>query len=699
MRKPRLCGRSSGCDLLDYERRATQKHEEVEKLSPNVGRQHRMTTQEHGIEQIRRLARHAERRIRLERMLRVGAKALCAALVLAIVDVTGRKLGLVAERPTRAMLAFDAAGVVAATAAGWAWRVPTCAGAGALDRFHVLHDRLVSALAFSQASPRTPFMDAAIDDAVVAASVAEPRRAVPIRWPRPLGAAVALAATLAGVLLFEVRAHVPAAHARTIDPIEMAPDDLDDVKDFLKHIQQKDSNDDTKALVDEFNRLVDDIASRRLDRTEAFRRMEALQEKLLDGAAADRKALERQIESMGEELKKAELTRPAGEAMTDARLDKARDALEALSKKVRAAAQGGAVDKAQLDQMREAIKKAAEQADKHSQEVEQRRQELAEDILKRKERMADGGGSDEERSLLEKKQRELERLDRDAGEQKSAGRQLDRLDRELEQAAEDLMKDLGASADDLDKGAEDLNQMEQEQTTQEEKEQLRQKLQEMRELLRQQGQGGKGQIVRLKRFGQSARGQGGQQGGDGEGQQGQGQPGQGQQGQGQPGQGGEGQGQGGGGQGQQGQGGAQGGQQGGQGGETWVVGPGGEKLLMLSRGQGGGGSGQGNGGEGEGKGAPGHWGTGHDPKIQGQATNPTMGTQDTQVQGSDSGQGGSRSQVILGASERGFASKGYKKVYTEYHQVAEESAAKDEIPGGYRFYVKRYFQLIRPRDE
>ena len=648
-----------------------------------------MTSQEHGIEQIRRLAGHAERRIRLDRMLRVGAKALCAALVVAIVDVAARKLGLVAERPARAVLVLDGVGVAVAAAAGWAWRVPVAAGAGALDRFHVLHDRLVSALAFAEASARTPFMDAAIDDAVVAAAVAEPRRAVPIRWPRSFGAAVGLAATLAGVLLFEVRAHVPAAHAKTIDPIEMAPDDLDDVKDFLKQIQPKDSNDDTKAAIDEFNRLVDDIASRRLDRTEAFRRMEALEEKLFDGTAADRKALEQQLESMGEELKKAELTRPAGEALTDARLDKARDALEALSKKVRAPAQGGSVDKAQLDQMREAIKKAAEQADKRSRDLEQRRQELAEDILKRKERMADGGGNDEERSLLEKKQRELDRLDREAGEQKSAGRQLDRLDRELEQAAEDLMKDLGASADDLDKGAEDLNQMDQEQATQEEKEQLRQKLQEMRELLRQQGQGGKGQIVRLKRFGQMARGQGGQggqQGGDGEGQgQQQGQGGQ---------QGGEG-------QGQQGQGaggqGGQGGSQAGQGGETWVVGPGGEKILMLSRGQGG--SGQGNGGEGEGKGTPGHWGTGHDPKIQGQATNPTMGTQDTQVQGADSGQGASRSQVILGASERGFASKGYKKVYTEYHQVAEESAAKDEIPGGYRFYVKRYFQLIRPRDE
>jgi hypothetical protein len=127
---------------------------------------------------------------------------------------------------------------------------------------------------------------------------------------------------------------------------------------------------------------------------------------------------------------------------------------------------------------------------------------------------------------------------------------------------------------------------------------------------------------------------------------------------------------------------------------------------MLSKGQGS--SGQGNAGEGQGQGGdPGgegggkggrEWGVGHDPNLQGKATNPKMGTEDTQVQGA-AAQGASRSQVILGAAERGFASRGYKKVYTEYHQVAEESLAKDEIPGGYLFYVKRYFQLIRPREE
>jgi hypothetical protein len=646
-----------------------------------------MTSQEHGIEQIRRLSRHAERRIRLDRALRVGAKALCAALVVAVADVASRKVGLVPERAAFVVLGLAGLGVLVAGGVAWAWRLPERAGARRLDRFHALHDSFANALAFAEAKVRTPFMEAAIEDAVTVAPTARPRLAVPVAWPRDAAAAAGLAAILAGVMLFEVRRHAPVAHAKTIDPVEMAPDDLEDVKDFLRQAQQRDTSDETKAAIDEFNRLVDDIASKRLDRTEAFRRMEELQEKLLDGAAADHKALEQALESMGEELKKADLTRPAGQAISNAKLDKARDALRELSEKMRAAAKGAPIDKAQLDSMREAIKKAAEQAEKRAQELAQRRQELADDILKRKEKMGDGG-SDEERSLLEKKQRELERLDRQSEEQKSAGRQLDRLDRELQQAAEDLMKDLGASADDLDQGAQDLNRMDEQQASQEEKEQLRQKLQELRELMRQQGQGGKAQVVRLKRFGQMARGQAGQggQSGDGQGQQseGQGQDGRGGQ------QGGNGQ------QDQDSQGQGQGnGSQGGQGGETWIVGPNGEKVLMLSRGQGSSGEG---GGEGHSDSA-GRWGTGHDRQLQGQATNPKMGTEDTQVQGADSAQGGSRSQVIMGASERGFASKGYKKVYTEYHQVAEESAAKDEIPGGYRFYVKRYFQLIRPRDE
>ena len=62
------------------------------------------------------------------------------------------------------------------------------------------------------------------------------------------------------------------------------------------------------------------------------------------------------------------------------------------------------------------------------------------------------------------------------------------------------------------------------------------------------------------------------------------------------------------------------------------------------------------------------------------------------------GEGPSRSQVIMGSAQRGFASRGYRDVYTDYSGHAEEVLERDEVPPGYRFYVRRYFQLIRPRD-
>jgi hypothetical protein len=66
--------------------------------------------------------------------------------------------------------------------------------------------------------------------------------------------------------------------------------------------------------------------------------------------------------------------------------------------------------------------------------------------------------------------------------------------------------------------------------------------------------------------------------------------------------------------------------------------------------------------------------------------------------GIDSGEGPSASSVVHGAAEKGFLGSGYKRVYTDYKTVAEEALAHDQIPAGYDAYVRRYFQLIRPRD-
>jgi len=66
--------------------------------------------------------------------------------------------------------------------------------------------------------------------------------------------------------------------------------------------------------------------------------------------------------------------------------------------------------------------------------------------------------------------------------------------------------------------------------------------------------------------------------------------------------------------------------------------------------------------------------------------------------GQDTGQGSSNSRSILVAAEKGFRGSGYKQVFAKYRTVAEDNINKEEVPDGYRFYVKRYFQLIRPRD-
>ncbi len=45
------------------------------------------------------------------------------------------------------------------------------------------------------------------------------------------------------------------------------------------------------------------------------------------------------------------------------------------------------------------------------------------------------------------------------------------------------------------------------------------------------------------------------------------------------------------------------------------------------------------------------------------------------------------------------AEDSYKEVYTKYHKLSEDALSQEQIPLGYRFYVKRYFESIKPNDE
>lgn len=184
-------------------------------------------------------------------------------------------------------------------------------------------------------------------------------------------------------------------------------------------------------------------------------------------------------------------------------------------------------------------------------------------------------------------------------------------------------------------------------------------------------------MARLTRFAKRAKGQQQQDQGN-QGKSCQGQSGQDQQGN---------QGQ----QGQQGQGDQ------GKGHEVWEIGPDGKPILILKSAQLSNSQSDGSSGSSSSP-SSGQWGVGHDPNISGASTKPKMSVQDVTAQGIDTGQGPSRAEVIQGAAERGFVGKNYERVFDEYHTVAEQAIDKEQVPAGYRFYVQRYFQLIRPRE-
>jgi hypothetical protein len=622
--------------------------------------------------------------MRVARALAVLPTLLTLALVVVVGTLVARKTvpAHFSEIRAKQVLAGAAAFVVLALAAVVARRLAPRAGTIALDRHHGLSDRLTNALTFAAlpVEKRTALMDIAIDDACEHADRLSPAKAAPLPVPGDMAISVLVALGVGLVWMLEVRTPIPPApKAPTIDALSMPPDDIELFRDAAKQLTHENQGEDMKAAVERFNQLIEDLANKRLDRAEAFRRMEAIQRELLSNAEADKKALEEALKQMSEELKKSELTKPLGESLEKKDLEKAKKDLKALSDALRDKKKKP--DKQALERLKNALARAASKKKEALAALNEKRAEIREQLLMKKKQQENGAPpSKEEERLLKKKERELERLDREAQQRERVQRQLDRLDRDLAKAAEDLMRDLGMSAQDLEQAAEDINRMQEEQLTDKEKEELRQRLEELRELLRQQGKGGKQRMSRLLKFGKRARG------GAGKG----GKPGQ-------PGEQGEEDGDDGKGEGKDGKG------KDGEG-KQWVLGPGGKRIPIPggggSRSGGGDPGGSGNSGSGQEGGQQGGQGIGssHDPNVAGKRTDMKSGTTDVQAAGLDSQQGPSNSKTILIAAERGFRGDGYKKVYTNYRTVAEQQINKDQVPDGYRFYVQRYFQLIRPRE-
>lgn len=624
------------------------------------------------LQSLRRQAAKTTLRLRLSDGARRAALVLPLPLVYATAALTYVKVAQPSAGVERVLIVvgiLPAAFAVGAVIQAIMRRRPWYVGALALDRHYGLQDRITNALAFSKiaSNERAPLMQAAIDDAVAVAKAVSPRRAAPIRLPKDMIVSVALAVAVFGISLLEVRRarFVPPNH-RDFAPMVMSPDDVDLFREAAEEMAAHTEDPQVKITVQRFNQLLEDIAERRIDRQEVFRKLQELEENLVQSTELDASALDEALEGVANELKKSELSKKAGEALENKQLKDAEQAMRELAEKLK---DKKPVDKARLEQLRKALERASKANSERRSQQEEERKDLESKRKRLLEKKKKEGLSDKEQQELEKLDRQLERLDRQTKRTQSAERQMSDLDRDLAKAAQDLMKELGQGAKDLQKSAQDLNKTARQQMSQKEKEALKKRLQELRELMRQQGQGGKDRMTRLMRFGQQARGGRSGQGGGQQGQSGQ-EQGKGKQGDGK---------------------------------ETMLMmkpgsGQGqGMDILMPGAGQPLPGAGEQPGQNGAGKGGS-EWGRGDDPNVKGDKTDLAGKSQDVTAAGQDTGQGASVSEVIYGAAERGFVGRGYQKVFSDYHTVAEEALEQDQIPPGYEFYVRRYFQLIRPRD-
>jgi hypothetical protein len=526
------------------------------------------------------------------------------------------------------------------------------AGAQQLDQFHGLAGRVSNAVAFATLPARDDFMQAAIVDAERFAAELSPRKAVPLSPPRTLLLSCFLALAAYGLSLLEVQ------HTRLLPtavnhfvPAVVEQDDIELLRAMNRELEERSLEPDTAALVRQFNQLITDVAERRLDRKQIFDQLERMERGLVSSAQLDAESLEEGLHGLAQQLNQSRLSKPAAAALEQKNLADAEAALKELAKKLKEP--GRSQNKAELERLRKALAAASTSNTERNARLEATRQALENErrrLLKKKGETGALNSSDQ--AATERNDRELKRLNRQRERANRTAEQFSDLDRELAKAAEALRKELGDAAKNLESSGERLGQIAKQQLSNQDKEALKKQIEEMREMLRQSKQGGKQRQQMLEQFRRRAGGKQGQDSGSKQATNGgqQGQPGS------------------------------------GKGPPQLSFGQG--QSLEVPGAQGAGGSPGSGSGHGD--------GSSGDPA--GKATAQTGKTKDVSAAGVDTGEGTAASEVVFGAAERGFVGNGYKKVYTDYRTVAEETLTSDQVPPGYKFFVRRYFQLIRPRD-
>jgi hypothetical protein len=693
---------------------------------------------------IHSLVAQARRRLRLQSALNAAVLAVIPASALAAVAVFLVRAERIEEMAGLAMLLGAAALILAAFLVGWMRHFPTPLVATRIDRASGLSDRLANACDFEAQLGRgfdgedetRELMEAAVADAVRSAPQANVKAATPFAWPRDTRAALAFATAAAavsalyivppasepaiarieppaaartaevdlvgarfgdaeaGTVLFgegasavhadvlawepdRIRVIVPpgttigpsmitvrstagssAPHrfdiladgARTRDPNEplaMSEDDLGYTRDLLDELRQTaESNQDAELtqLAKEIESLLDQAERGELSKEELLERLTKAHEQYMKGDSEkmSQEAMS-DLKKTGQELEKSELTKELGKALSQNDLEKAKQEMEKLAQKL----EKGEVSDKQAQDAAEAMEKAAKAFEKREtdreKDAEKQSAKAEKDVRDLERKMASAKNQQEKEQLgrqLEQKKRELKRLQREREEQQASNqkRSLKRLHRNMKQASEQMRQQNQQSRRQASRTMEDMareaGKVDQDRRKVTNQKRVASQLEDLKEAMRRAKRGGtRGPQDRFGRNKRNADFQ--RRAGGGKGSRTAWRPGQGQKG--------------------------QGNQPGGQGNQ-----PGGST-----------------------------YGDSHDPDLLGDPTRKSGKTVDEAVSGLH-GKGPSNRETILSAAQKGFASRKYQEVYARYKTIVEEVINAEKVPSGYKYYVKKYFQKIKP---
>jgi hypothetical protein len=475
----------------------------------------------------------------------------------------------------------------------------------------------------------------------------------------PLGAAV-LRVAIAGKQVGELAITVVDPRDERFHPEDAATlsdDDLAYARALLDELRAVGRQDNAEAMgqfADRLEALLEKAERGELTKEKLLDELDQAQQALTEGDEPDPAQVAKDLADTGKALKKQPVTAELGKALEQGDLARAKAELEKLADKL----DGGQLSEKQKQDLAKVLDQASEQFDSKQEErkhqVDQQMKKAADEerqLEKKRDQARSDGEREDAQRRLDKKRDELKKLEKQkrAQEQSQQREALERLHKDLKKTAEDLNQPPPDSDPDqqgqqqasrsLKDAARETGRVDQDQRKQAAQKKAASQMDDLREAMRRaKRKGSKGGQDPFGKSGKnrdfSARARG---------QKGQGQAWKPERKGGQPGKGQ--------------------GQQPGSGGQN----PGGQS-----------------------------WSNESDDNLVGDATGKSGDTQDEDVSGIH-GKGPSRKQTILAAAQKGFASKAYEDVYTDYKKIVEEVMHNEKVPSSYRTYVRRYFDKIKPR--